>query len=175
MRKEVIDQCVTQTDTIGIGFGDECFGLSDRISCLIKFLTVCTNRWFVRFATDRIEDIFLADIDHTTRTACGVIDCTNDIRTAQFTCVRFEHDGGHEMDGITRREVLSGGLVGVFIGEPDNLFKKCAHLVIIHSLNAEIVLAYRLDELVQEIVADELRYRIVEVEILQNILYFTII
>ena len=81
----------------------------------------------------QLTDVRLSDREHASSAAGRVVDRLHDVTAAQIL-LRRQEEVHHQLDDLTRREVVARLLVRLLRADADQLLEDVAHLDVVHAL-----------------------------------------
>jgi hypothetical protein len=125
--KAVVEQRVAQHDVVGVLALDQHVRLTDRPRLVVPVLAVELGLG----VGVEVADVLFGHGQHAAGAAGGVVDGLDHMAAAQVL-LRGQQQVDHQLDDLTRGEVLPGLLVGLFRADPDQFLEDIAHLHVVH-------------------------------------------
>ena len=160
----VLGEGVAEDDVVGVLALDQHVGLADRPGFVVPVLAVEMR---VGVGVE-LADVLLGDGQHAAGAAGRVIDRLHDVAVGEVF-FRREQQVDHQLDHLTRREVVPGLLVRLLSADPDQLLEDVAHLHVVHAIRGEVDGGERLDDLVEQVLLGHARDLRVEGEPLHDL------
>ena len=130
----VVGEGVAMADVAGVVTADEQVTFGDGKGLLIDLLAVeCHNGFRMRLLDER-----LGHGEHATRAAAQVVDALDDARLLQPLLFAGQQEAPHQLHHIAGREMLSRRLIGLLVGDANQLFEQQAHAVVVVAVRPEL-------------------------------------
>lgn len=127
-------ECVAEDDVGDVLPLDEHVGFADGVGLGIQLLPVHDETGVGIEA----GEVLAGYGQHAAGSGCGVVDGTHHAGLGQGFVVLDEEEVHHEPDDLSRREVLTGGLVRQLRELPDQLLEHGAHLGVADRLGVQV-------------------------------------